>query len=510
MKKIIYAVATILCISAPGWAAIHDIKTSNHTSAAVTISWITGGDNEGRVHYSKDSNLSNPSIAYDTRGQAFVGCNHYVDITNLEKETTYYFEVVSGGGVDNNGGRYYSFKTMKEPSNPPGMCLFYGYVYQEDEISPAEGAIVYLRITHSGVNSYPLSKLIDSKGSFLFNLKEARSINTDNLFYNFIAGDPISLESVYSKTCRTSVGLEFEGCEKSCDPILLKDFPSNTTSTPTSISTTTTIPTPTPTTIPIPSLTTSITALTSSTTTSAVIHLTTTTTALLSTTTVIPLPEYEVTVNPSSAQVLPLETLQFTATTFFEGEMIEGTYEWYVDSTKGSSIDENGLYRAGVVAETVTVTVVDTTNGDAMTTALVTVSPIWPMAYDEMWGNKQDENLHLLRSFRDGVLAGNEEGRNYTFMLYKNSLEILLLLIQDPLLTQETKEVIDELLPEVQLLLNSGGEMVLSKKQLAKFELLLTHFETKASPELKIVINKVKSDMREGKIFQQFKVAIVE
>lgn len=497
MKKIIYAVATILLISASGWAAIHDIKTSNHTSAAVTISWITDGESGGEVHYSKDSNLSNPSVAYDIRGGTFVGCTHYVDITNLEKENTYYFEVVSGGEVDNNGGRFYTFRTMKEPSNPPGICLLYGYMYQEDKITPAEGAIVYLGVRHNEVNSYPLSKLIDSKGSFVFNLKEARSVNTDDIFYYFISGDPISLEAVYSKSCNASVALEFESCEKNCGSIFLEDSQSNPTST------STTVPTPIP--------NTSTTALTSSTTTSAIIiHSTTTTTALLSTTTtVVPLPEYEVAIDPPSAQVLPLETLQFTASTFYEGEMVEGTYIWYVDSTKGSSIDGNGLFRAGAVAETVTATVVDKAHGDAMATALVTVSPIWPMAYDEMWADKKHENLSLLRTFRDRVLAKSEEGRKYTFMLYSNSLEILILLLQDPLLAKETKIVIDELLPGIQPLI-AGGRVVLTKKQLADFETLLTKFEMKGSPLLKMAIEKVKSDIREEKLFEGLTIHVVE
>ena len=74
-------------------AAIYNIEVSNHTSAAVCISWITDSITNGEVHYSEDPNLSNPSIAYDVRGQAFV---HYINVASLKKETTYYFEVASG------------------------------------------------------------------------------------------------------------------------------------------------------------------------------------------------------------------------------------------------------------------------------------------------------------------------------------------------------------------------------------------------------------------------------
>jgi hypothetical protein len=87
-------------------------------------------------------------------------------------------------------------------------------------------------------------------------------------------------------------------------------------------------------------------------------------------------------------------------------------------------------------------------------------------------------------------------------MLYSNSLEILTILIHDPSLTAEAKEVADEMLPGIRSLLN-GGEMVMTKKQLADFELFLTRVESKASPHLKTVIRKIKDDIGRGEIFKQ-------
>lgn len=187
--------------------------------------------------------------------------------------------------------------------------------------------------------------------------------------------------------------------------------------------------------------------------------------------------------------------------------MVIGTYLWYLDSTIGSSINESGLYQAGAVIGTDTVTVIDKANGDITATAVIIVSPLWPMAYDEMWGAKKGENLFLLRTFRDGVLADNEVGRDYIFMLYTNSLEILILFIQNPPLIQEIKEMIDELLPEIQSILN-GGKMTLSKRQLADIESFLTKFETKASPELKTAIRKVKKDLNRGEVLKQLGIII--
>jgi len=149
----------------------------------------------------------------------------------------------------------------------------------------------------------------------------------------------------------------------------------------------------------------------------------------------------------------------------------------------------------------------DTTNGKI--TILPPQPPPWFMAYDEMWGAKKDEKLSLLRTFRDRVLADSEVGREYTFMLYNNSLEILLLLFQNPSLIEETRDVIDEILPGIHPLLN-GGEMSFSKEHLADLELLLSSFETKASPKLKTAIRKVKKDLKERNAFEQLGIKIVE
>ena len=126
-----------------------------------------------------------------------------------------------------------------------------------------------------------------------------------------------------------------------------------------------------------------------------------------------------------------------------------------------------------------------------------------------MWDTRKEEHLHFLRAFRDNVLADSEAGRDYIFMLYNNSLEILIFLIQNPLITEETTGVIDELLPGIQLLLD-GGEMSLSKKQLTGVESLLSKFEIKASPKLRAAIKKVKKDISEGNVLKQLGISVIE
>ena len=542
MKKIYWSLIISLIIPAFAVAAIRDVRVSNNTSAGVTISWVTDSDTTGEVHYSEFPDLSGALVACDTRGQAFVGCTHYVDIANLKKEKTYYFEVVSGVVVDNNNGSYYTCKTMKEPYAPPGTCLYYGYVYQEDGATAAEGAIVHLWLTRDGVDSYPLSKLIGPQGSFLFTVKEARSIETDDLFSSIHEGDPIYLETVYCGNYAANKNVLFEGCTYNCGSMVLS-YSQSTSTTPvtststtpvTSTSTTTaiTIPTTTPTTAPIPAPTTTPTTIplvpeTTSTSTQA--STSTTTTKPSTTTTKIPLPdEYRVEINPSSLDVVPWKTLEFSARTYCNGEELIGTYRWYLSSTVGSSIDENGVYKAGPAAGTDVVTVIDIAHGNSLARTEVNIALLWPMAYDKMWGERKGENLSLLRAFRDEVLSESEIGREYIFMLYNNSLEILILLITNPSLTEETKEVIDELLPGIQSLLEGRktskkkkaviDTLLLGKQSLRKskkispseakiahMESLLNHLEKKAvSRRLKKALKKARGDLRKEGIFTSF------
>ena len=228
--------------------------------------------------------------------------------------------------------------------------------------------------------------------------------------------------------------------------------------------------------------------------------------------------------------IAPRETLQFNATTYRGEEKLTGTYQWYLSSTLGGSIDEKGLYKAGPAAGTGVVTVIDIAHGNSLATAEVKVSPLWPMAYDKMWGARKRENLSHLRSFRDRVLAESKAGRKYTSMLYSNSMEILTLLTLNPSLTKETKEVIDELLPGIQSLLEDektlkkkkavidkllpgkqslrkSKKISLSKEQIANIESLAKHFDKKASsPKLKRAIRRVRRDLRKGILFKQFDI----
>lgn len=141
-----------------------------------------------------------------------------------------------------------------------------------------------------------------------------------------------------------------------------------------------------------------------------------------------------------------------------------------------------------------------TTSTSSSTTT--SISLLWPMAYEGMWGEKKNEKLVLMRVFRDEVLFNTDIGREYIFTLYDNSLEIVLLLILEPSLTVKTAEVLNELIPSIESLLYSDA-MGVSRNTIGNVISLLDQFEAKGSPKLRVAINKFKEDITRGEIFEK-------
>lgn len=486
MKTFVWLLVIMIFMPSSAMAAIEDIRVSNNTSASVTISWITDDDVSGEVRYSAFPDVSDAQVAYDARGESFEGCTHYVVIANLRPERSYYFEVISGGQVDNNQGRYYSCKTMKEPSAPPGTCLYYGYVYHRDGMTPAEGALVFARLTHNGVDSYPLSRLAGPRGGFLFTLREARSMATDDLFSSLASGDPVRLEALYCGDA-TTLNRLYQGCTINCGSMLL-----GTSAPSTSVSSTASSSIPA-------GPTTTITVITSSSSTTAPSTVSTTT---------VPATLCEVSIDPPNLNLRPFRTFQFTAQTVCNGAPVAGKYRWSIDSAKGSSIGGEGMFKAGAVPETVTVTAVDMDHDELAGTATVTVAGLWPKVYEQMWGELREENLFLLRTFRDTVMAEREWGRESIGLIYDNSVEIAVLLLYHPLLRKEARELAGEMLPAVQLLL-AGKHATLPRTKVAQLQSFIDTFEKEAfSPELRSALRKIREDIKEDTVFEEFGISV--
>lgn len=120
-------------------------------SSSATISWNTDEVSDTGVRYSINPDLSGAVQKYDASRTD----THFIELTNLTPETTYYYEVLSAdlaenSATDNNNGTYYSFTTTPEA--------------QANEMYVSD---ISMSIQKSGINTRALAtvSIVDVTGS---------------------------------------------------------------------------------------------------------------------------------------------------------------------------------------------------------------------------------------------------------------------------------------------------------------------------------------------------------
>jgi hypothetical protein len=129
-------------------------------------------------------------------------------------------------------------------------------------------------------------------------------------------------------------------------------------------------------------------------------------------------------------------------------------------------------------------------------------STLWPGVYDRMFGPGGNDTVRLLRRLRDDVLMADSEGRASVRMLYRLSWEIALLLMSDAELRTQTADVINQMLPEAECLLD-GETILLSRSKLASCEVLLDRFAVRGGPNVKSLAAGLKAKIREGALLAE-------
>lgn len=201
---------------------IHEVRVSNVRDVYFTVSWVTEGHAHGEVHYGTTPALG--QVAYDDRGTAYMGWTHYVGLTGLLPSTLYYFDVVSDGAVDDNGGAHYQVTTGPTLA-PPTSDAVWGLVHQEDGTTPATGAIVYLQVRDANGLGSPgqsavLSALVSEAGYWFANLANARTADLGAYFAYSPSGDQVLLEAEGGQIGRGTLTVD-TGADSPAPPLRL-------------------------------------------------------------------------------------------------------------------------------------------------------------------------------------------------------------------------------------------------------------------------------------------------
>lgn len=151
-----------------------DVRITNITDTAFTVSWVTARDTSGFVQYgpagtepdlvvSDERDLRNGSV-----GNYFT---HYVNVQGLTAATEYEFKLGSGRGTfGQNGDTTYKIKTGPAIANAPAADVAYGQVNTASG-EPADGALLYVELTGAA----KLSALVKTSGSWVIPLSTART-----------------------------------------------------------------------------------------------------------------------------------------------------------------------------------------------------------------------------------------------------------------------------------------------------------------------------------------------
>lgn len=149
-----------------------NIKITNRGSGNFSVSWTTDVPMTGYVKYSEDPakvNLPAGDVRDQISGTSQNYTNHYVNITGLGANKTYYFLIGSGSQTYNDNDKPFQIRTLATATSPPEDVVS-GKVLNGDN-SPVNGAIVFVDIE----GAETVSTITKNDGLWRLNLSTARS-----------------------------------------------------------------------------------------------------------------------------------------------------------------------------------------------------------------------------------------------------------------------------------------------------------------------------------------------
>jgi hypothetical protein len=165
-----------------------------------------------------------------------------------------------------------------------------------------------------------------------------------------------------------------------------------------------------------------------------------------------------------------------TATLTFKPAEV-GTYEVGLKVFDGTYYSEE---------DSVTITVEDSSSSNSV--------KVWCPFF--FLTNNDTEEITRLRDFRNNVLLKTPIGKKYVKLFYRNAIELLTILINNEDVADQSKRVLEELLPKIKLA-TQGNKISITPFLLSEIENILTQISMEASVDLQYPIEKLKEDLRE-------------
>ena len=124
----------------------------------------------------------------------------------------------------------------------------------------------------------------------------------------------------------------------------------------------------------------------------------------------------------------------------------------------------------------------------------------WPTAYKHLFDSSSD--IDILRAYRDQVLSRNAKGRRFKRLLYRNSEDALKVLLENPELMNQLRDLIYANIGAVQNVTLGRRGVIYNTREIAAF---LDAYAKKAPPKLRFLAKLVKRQMlRKQKRSQRF------
>lgn len=205
-----------------------NLRVTNVREGGFTVNWTTSLATTGAVRWGLEGTTP-ANVATDVRGEATASTVHVVDVKGLLPATRYTFDVVSGDGVDANGGAHYPVLTgaalaIPTPDPITGQVLVTGG-------GPAPLAIVVITIEATDGGATAISTLVQPAdgGTWAANLSSLRNV-ARTASYAYAATSTFTIEAFGGEAGFAKASTTVATARTSAPPLTLA--PTSTVSLP--------------------------------------------------------------------------------------------------------------------------------------------------------------------------------------------------------------------------------------------------------------------------------------